>query len=86
MGFVASCFCCLRMFADCYAVIWFGMWLALTLKKPGLAPSLTVLFVLVLPSPLCVLDVLADLLFIAVGMSKLRHQDLRLLVAPAAHA
>jgi ABC-type transport system involved in multi-copper enzyme maturation permease subunit len=81
MGFVASGFCCLRMYADCYAVIWFGMWLALTLKKPGLAPSLTVLFVLVLPSMLCVLDVFADLFFILWGMAKLRHHDLRLVLA-----
>jgi len=81
MGFIASGFCCLRMHADCYAIIWFGMWLALTLKKPGLAPSLTVLFVLVLPSMLCVLDVFADLFFILWGMTKLRHQDLRLVVA-----
>jgi ABC-type transport system involved in multi-copper enzyme maturation permease subunit len=81
IGFVASGFCCLRMYADCYAVIWFGMWLALTLKKPGLAASLTVLFVLVLPSMLCVLDVFADLFFILWGMTKLRHQDLRLVLA-----
>ena len=81
LGFLASCFACLRMYADCYAVIWFGMWLALTLKKPGLAASLTVLFVLVLPSLFCVLDVFADVFFITWGMSKLRHQDLRLLVA-----
>ncbi len=83
IGFVVSCFAGLRMCADCYAVIWFGMWLALTLRKPGLAPSLTVLFVLVLPSPLCVLDVFADLFFILWGMTKLRQQDLRLLVAHA---
>jgi hypothetical protein len=81
IGLVGSGFGCLRMCADCYAVIWFGMWLALTLKKPGLAPSLTVLFVLVLPSMLCVLDVFADIFFIAWGMTKLRHQDLRLVVA-----
>jgi hypothetical protein len=81
IGFVVNCFACLRMCADCYAVIWFGMWLALTLKKPGLAPSLTILFVLVLPSMLCVLDVFADLLFILWGMTKLRHQDLRLVLA-----
>ena len=81
IGFVTSGFCCLRMYTDCYAVIWFGMWLALTLKKPGLAPSVTVLFMLVLPSMLCVLDVFADIFFIAWGMTKLRHQDLRLVVA-----
>ncbi len=81
VGFAASCFSCLRMYADCYAVIWFGMWLALTLKKPGLAAPLTILFVLVLPSALCVLDVFADLFFITWGMSKLRVRDLRLVLA-----
>jgi len=80
-GLMSNCFCCLRMVADCYAVVWFGMWLALTLKKPGLAAPLTVLFVLLLPSVLCVLDVFADLGFILWGMTKLRAQDLRLVVA-----
>ena len=41
------------MIADCYALGAFGMWLALTLKKPALAPALTILFVLLLPSVLC---------------------------------
>ncbi|MCX6928466.1 MAG: ABC transporter permease subunit [Verrucomicrobia bacterium] len=72
---------CLRMYADCYAITWFGMWLAFTLKKPGLAPALTILFVLLLPSMLCWLDVFADLFFILWGMIKLRQQDLRFLVA-----
>ena len=81
IGLVVSGFYCLRMYADSYAVIWFGMWLALTLRKPGLAPSLTVLFVLVLPSVLCVLDIFADIFFITWGMTKLRHQDLRRLAA-----
>jgi hypothetical protein len=80
IGFVVSGFYCLRMYADCYAVVWFGMWLALTLKKPNLAPALTILFVLVLPSALCVLDVFADLFFILWGMTKLRQQDLRFLI------
>jgi len=74
-------FYCLRMYADCYAIVWFGMWLALTLKKPGLAPALTILFVLVLPSALCGLDVFADLFLILWGMIKLRQEDLRFLIA-----
>ena len=80
IGLFFSGFACLRMYADCYAVVWFGMWLALTLKKPNLAPALTILFVLVLPSALCVLDVFADLFFILWGMTKLRQQDLRFLI------
>ncbi len=74
-------FTCLSMIADCYALGAFGMWLALTLKKPGLAPALTILFVLVLPSALCVLDIVADLFFIFWGMMKLRWVDLRWLLA-----
>ncbi len=72
---------CLRMLADCYALGAFGLWLALTLKKPGLAPSLTILYVLILPSALCWLDIFADLFFILWGVTKLRHADLRALLA-----
>ena len=69
------------MYADCYALGWFGMWLALTLKKPGLAPGLTILLVLVLPSWLCCLDVIADIFFIGWGVTKLHQQDFRVLLA-----
>ena len=72
---------CLRMIADCYALGAFGMWLALTLKKPALAPALTILFVLVLPSVLCWLDIFADLFFILWGVTKLNRTDLRALLA-----
>lgn len=72
---------CLRMLADCYALGAFGLWLALTLKKPSLAPSLTILYVLILPSALCWLDIFADLFFILWGVTKLRHADLRALLA-----
>jgi ABC-type Na+ efflux pump permease subunit len=82
-GLFTGAIYCLRMVADCYAVGAFGMWLALTLKKPGLAPSLTILYVLILPSALCWLDLFADLFFILWAVTKLRQQDLRLLVAPA---
>ena len=79
--FLAGCLYCLLMVADCYAVGAFGMWLALTLKKPGLAPALTILYVLILPSFLCVLGVFADVFFIAWGVSKLHQQNLRILIA-----
>jgi hypothetical protein len=72
---------CLRMFADCYALGAFGIWLALTAKKPALAPALTILFVLILPSALCWLDIFADVFFISWGVSKLYGVDLRLLLA-----
>jgi ABC-type transport system involved in cytochrome c biogenesis permease component len=70
-----------RMAADLLALCWVGIALALTMKRPALAPALTILFVLVLPSLLCWwLDALVDLVFIAWGRSKV-HQDLRRLIA-----
>jgi hypothetical protein len=80
-GFLTAGGYCLRMVADCFALGAFGMWLALTLKKPGLAPALTILFVLILPSFLCWLDILADLFFILWGVMKLSRADLRSLAA-----
>ena len=80
MGIFAGGVYCLRMVADCYALAAFGMWLALTLKKPGLAPGLTILVVLLLPSVLCWLDIFADLVFILWGVSKLNRADLRMLL------
>jgi hypothetical protein len=62
--------------ADVLAVCWFGMWLALTLKKPALAPFLTILFVLVVPTFLCFLGLAADFVFIVWGASRLQ-QDFR---------
>ena len=81
LAFFGWCIYCVRMYADYHAVAWFGMWLALTRKKPGMAPALTILFVLIVPSVLCWLDVLADLFFILWGMTRLREQDLRCLMA-----
>ena len=63
--------------ADAVAAAWFGMWLALTMKRPQLATAATVFFVLILP--LCG-SKLADIFFILWGAIKL-HQDLRWTVA-----
>ncbi len=71
----------LQTVADCYALGAFGMWLALMLKKPGLAPSLTILLVLILPMVLCWLSIFADLVFILVGAIRLAQVDLRSLLA-----
>ncbi len=68
-----------RMIADFAALCWFGMGLALTMKKPAYATALTILFVLVLPSVLCWLDFAADLVLIAWGVSR-TQQDLRRLL------
>lgn len=72
-----SLFCGLyavRLMLDLFALCWFGMAMALTLKRPHLAPGLTILYVLVLPClvALCWLDILADIFFISWGISKLQ--------------
>jgi len=70
-----------RLGADLLAVCWFGMAQALTAQRPALAPAVTVLAVLILPSlfSFCWLDIVADVLFISWGVSKLQ-QDLRRLL------
>ncbi len=68
-----------RFALDLLAICWVGMALALTMRQPSLAPALTILFVLVLPSVLWWLDVIADLALIAWGAGRCR-QDLRRLL------
>jgi len=65
--------------ADVYAICWFGAWLALTAKKPGLAPLWTILFVVIVPSTICFLRIIADLFFMLWAVIKL-HQDFRWLL------
>jgi ABC-type transport system involved in multi-copper enzyme maturation permease subunit len=63
--------------ADFFAVGWFGMWLALSLQKPGAATGLAILYVLVLPAVVfCIPTLATDAVFIVVGYSKLQ-QDFR---------
>ncbi|HWX18651.1 MAG TPA: ABC transporter permease subunit [Candidatus Binatia bacterium] len=71
---------CLRFWLDCLAVCWFGMWQALSMKQPALASAKTILLVLILPAPLCVLDLFASLLFFSWGSMRLQ-QDLRWIIA-----
>ena len=78
-GFLGSFFLTISLFADILAVGWFGMWLALTIKRPVLAPALTILFVLVLPTCLYRFDLVADILFVSWGTTQLQ-QDFRWLV------
>jgi ABC-type transport system involved in multi-copper enzyme maturation permease subunit len=59
-GFLGIFFLTISLFADILAVVWVGMWLALTMKRPVLAPALTILFVLVLPACLYRFDLVAD--------------------------
>ncbi|MCX6927167.1 MAG: ABC transporter permease subunit, partial [Verrucomicrobia bacterium] len=63
-GFLGTFFLAISMGADILAVGWFGMWLALTIRRPVLSPALTILFVLILPSCLYRLDLVADMLFV----------------------
>jgi ABC-type transport system involved in cytochrome c biogenesis permease component len=71
----------LKLALDFYALGWFGMWLALTTKKPNLAVAFTALFVLVLPSfVFCVPDFLIDIGFIIWARIKL-IEDFRVLAA-----
>jgi ABC-type transport system involved in multi-copper enzyme maturation permease subunit len=69
-----------KFVADVFAIVWFGMWLALTLKKPGLAPALTILLVMIVPLILWCGAVLADVFFILWGAIRLQ-QDLRWIIA-----
>lgn len=80
LGFGALAALALYFLADVYAICWFGAWLALTAKKPGLAPLWTILFVVIIPAPLCFLDIIADLFFILWAVIKL-HQDFRWLLS-----
>jgi ABC-type transport system involved in multi-copper enzyme maturation permease subunit len=68
----------LRFAADLLALCWFGMAYSLTARRPAIAPALTVLWVLILPSifSFCWLDLIADLVFITWGVSQLK-KDLR---------
>ncbi|PYJ08550.1 MAG: hypothetical protein DME25_01215 [Verrucomicrobia bacterium] len=86
MGFLGGSFSAIfggvRLVADICALYWFGLWLALWLKRPAFAPGLAVLYVLVLPTPLsfCLVDIFADLFFILWGATQLQ-QDWRWLLA-----
>jgi ABC-type transport system involved in multi-copper enzyme maturation permease subunit len=60
------------MGADIMAIVWGGMWLALSMRKPALAGGWTILLVLVIPSFFCGLGIFADLFFFLWGYTKLR--------------
>jgi len=68
----------IRMGADILATGWFGMWLALTARRPGLAPGLTILAVLILPAILSDFDLVANMLFISWGTTRLQEDFRRL--------
>ena len=64
---------------DFFALGALGMWLALTMRKPHLATGATILFVLILPSFMCGIGFIVDIILIAVFLNKL-HGDFRPLV------
>jgi ABC-type transport system involved in multi-copper enzyme maturation permease subunit len=75
-GFLGFFFLTISLFADILAVVWFGMWLALTIKRPV---ALTILFILVLPACLYRFDLVADILLFSWDTTQLQ-QDFRWLV------
>jgi hypothetical protein len=77
-GGLGALFLTVRMGADILAVGWFGMWLALTVRNPGLAPALTILTVLILPAMLVHFDLVADMFFISWGTTRLQEDFRRL--------
>ena len=77
MGLFRISWFTLNLVVDIFAIGWAGMWLALSLKKPNLAPALTILFVLLLASiSFCGMNLFADLFLILWGATKLQ-QDFR---------
>ena len=77
-GSLGALFLSVRLGADILAIGWFGMWLALTARKPGLAPALTILAVLILPAMLVHFDLVADMFFISWGTTRLQEDFRRL--------
>jgi ABC-type transport system involved in multi-copper enzyme maturation permease subunit len=63
---------------DFFAIGFFGMWLALTLRRPQMAAGLTILSVVILPAVVvCVPTLITDAIFIVIGWVKL-SEDFRL--------
>jgi ABC-type transport system involved in multi-copper enzyme maturation permease subunit len=62
---VMSFYGALQFVANIYAICWFGMWMALTCKKPSLASAWTILFAVILPMfVLCVPSIAFDIFLI----------------------
>jgi hypothetical protein len=78
---VVGLFYLLEGVLDFFAMGWLGMWLALTMRKPHLAAGATILFVLILPSVVCGVGFLVDVVLIAVFGSKLRADFRQLALA-----
>jgi ABC-type transport system involved in multi-copper enzyme maturation permease subunit len=79
-GFAQVCWLALRLAADFLAVGWFGMSLALTLKRPIFAAPLTILLVLIVPALFSWLDLVADMFFVSWGTTRLQRDFRDILV------
>ena len=81
---VGSGFSCVHLagsMADFFALGWFGMWLSLAGKKPGMAAGWSILFILILPwITYCFPQILLDIILILVTKAKLK-QDFRTYVS-----
>lgn len=66
--------------ADVVTVTLVGMWLSLSMRRPAFAPAATLLFVVVLPSFLCGMDLVLDILLSLLAWNRLQ-QDFRYVLA-----
>jgi ABC-type transport system involved in multi-copper enzyme maturation permease subunit len=66
--------------ADAFALVFVGMWLSLSMRRFTLAPAVTILVVLVLPSLFCLLGVFIDVLLLLWAWNRLQ-QDFRNIIA-----
>lgn len=73
-GYGSAGLLALNTITDFVALGWVGMWFAASLKSPALAPGLTVLLVLLLPSLFfCVPAFLVNVLFVVWARTRLGH-------------
>jgi len=71
-GGLLAVFVLLESVLDFFAMGYLGMWLALTMRKPHLAVGATILFVLILPTFMCGVGIVVDIVLIAIFGAKLR--------------
>ncbi len=79
-GFSGTILLTISLAGDILAVGWFGMWMGLTLRRPVLAPALTVIAVLILPSLISHFALVVDMFFISWGVTRFQ-QEFRWVVA-----
>lgn len=71
-----------RFVLDVLAIGWFGMLMALTMKRPALSAAVTIAVIVVAPSLLfCIPNIVIDVVFIAIARAKLDGSVRRILAA-----